>query len=219
MADTEQNQTPGDASGEKQPQPTPSGAQPAPKLEVRDNTYYIDGKKVVYESDLIAAKHSLESKLESTQSAHEQAIDAARLELSEAQRQVANLNVQLQEAQQARESGATVDVAKIEQELAAAKGSVETLQQDAAKALEYRREMIATKYSIPVDSLQNKDMKQLDSFEEALKAVSTSRGTSPGPYAVGAVGGTAEPMTDMDRARRLIDATPVRGTRNEPPAQ
>ena len=216
MIDSEQNQTPGDAGSVQQPQPTSQ-----PKLEVRDNTYYIDGKKAVFESDLIAAKHSLESRLESAQSTHEQAIDAARLELSEAQKQVANLNVQLTEAQQARESGATpaVDVAKIEQELATAKSSVETLQADAVKALEYRRALLSTQYSIPVDSLKDKDMKALDSFEEALKAVATSRGATPGPYAVGSPGGTAAPMSDMDRARRLIDSTPVRGTRNEPPAQ
>lgn len=218
MADKEENQTPtpqpsGDAGGDKPTQPT------SPRLEIRDNAIYLDGKKVVYESDLIAAKHSLESKLESAQSAHEQAIDAARLELSEAQKQVANLNVKLTEAQQARESGATVDVAKIEQELAAAKSSVESLQSDAAKALDYRREMMAAKYSIPADSLQGKTMAQLDAFEEAAKALSTSRGASPGPYAVGAGGGTAEPMTEMDRARRLLDNTPVRGTRSEAPAK
>ena len=210
MEDKE-NQTPN-------PQPSgdagSSGQIPTPKVEVRDGAIFIDGKKTVYESDLLAAKHSLESKLETAQSVHEQAIDNAKLELSKALQQVAELNAKTTEAQQARESGATVDVARIEQELAAAKSSVETLKADAASALEYRKEMMIVKYSIPADSLKDKTMTQLDSFEEALKALATSRGSGPGPYAVGGGGGTATPMTPMDRARQILDNTPIRGVRS-----
>jgi len=211
MIDTE-NQDPTGAASSEQQTPTPT----LPKVEVKDGAVLVDGKKFVRESDLIAAKQSLEQRLEQQQSAHEQAIDTAKLELSSAQQQVADLNAKLTEAQQARESGATSgeDVAGIKQELAAAKSSLESLQNDSAKALEYRRQLIATQYSIPADSLKDKDMTALDSFEEALRALSTSRGTSPGPYAIGGTGGVATPMTEMERASKLLESTPVRGTRS-----
>ena len=78
-------------------------------------------------------------------------------------------------------------------------------------------------YNIPANSdvaksLEAKDAKQLDSFEEALKALSTGRG-GPGNYLLGGSGGGAAPVPEMDRAKAVIAATPIRGTRNEPAAK
>lgn len=219
------------SNGENQtPEPTTSGAaaktEPttlAPttlKAEMKDGHVLVDGKKMVPESDLMALKQSSESALERAQAAHNEAIDAKGLELSAAQQQAADLNAKLTEAQQAREAGATSgeEVARIKTELTDALGKVETLTTEAGKALELRRELMVTKYSISADSLANKSMVELDSFEEALKALATSRGSSPGPYAVGGGLGGAAKMTEQERAAQVIANTPIRGVRNAEPA-
>ena len=77
-------------------------------------------------------------------------------------------------------------------------------------------------YNITADSetgknLMEKDMSQLDSFEEALKALSMSR-KGPGNYIIGGGGSGVTPVSNMDRAKVLIANTPYRGVRN-PPAQ
>lgn len=191
---------------ETPPTPLPEGA----KLEVAEGVMKVDGRKVVFESDLIAAKRSLEQQAEQAQTVHNQAIDKAKIDLSDSQQQVATANAKVQQLEQASKSGAVSDedAARSKQEIDAAKGSAE---QATAKALEYRRALMAKEYSIPVGQLQEKDMSQLDSFEEALKAVSQSRGV--GNYATGGTGGGAAPETPMDRATRILETTPVRGTR------
>ena len=78
-------------------------------------------------------------------------------------------------------------------------------------------------YNIPANSdtakkLLEKDASQLDSFEEALKALSTGRG-GPGNYLLGGGGGGAAPVAELDRAKAVIANTPIRGTRNEPAAK
>lgn len=191
-----------------------------PKAELKDGSILVDGKKMVAESDLIAAKRSLESKLEQEHTAHTTAIDTAKLELSAAQQQVADLNAKLTGAKQASKAGAIPDeeVARIKQERDDAKNLVVTLQTDVGKALEYRRALLAMQYPGVVDKLVNKTMKELDSLEEALKALSTSRGSGPGNYALGGGGGQPHTMTPQERAAKVINATPVRGVRNAEPA-
>jgi len=212
-----QGKDPG-AAGSPSPTSTPTPA--APKVELKDGSILVDGRKMVAESDLIAAKLSLESKLEKAQAAHNEAIDTAKLELSAAQQQVASLNAELTEAKEASKTGATPDeeVARIKQDLANANNLVATLQTDAGKALEYRRALLAMQYPGVVDKLANKTMKELDSLEEALKALSTSRGGGPGNYALGGGGGQPHTMSEQERASKVIAATPVRGTRNAEPA-
>lgn len=204
----------GASSGDVQV-PTPTPTPTAPKVETKDGHILVDGRKMVAESDLIATKKSLESAAEKAQAAHNEAIDAAKLELSAAQQTVADLNAKHAASEQARQSGATTDeeVARIKQERDDALGKVVTLTVDAAKALELRRELLVMRYSIPADSLANKTMSELDSFEEAAKALSTSRGGSPGPYALGGGLGGAAPMTDRERAAKVIASTPHRGVR------
>lgn len=205
-----------DASGNKgaDVKAPPPPATP-PKFELKDGVMTVDGRKVVPESDLIAAKKSLEGAADQAQTVHSEAIDKTKLELSESLQQVASLNAKLQEAEKARDSGATPDkdVAGIKEELESAKSRIEALTTEAGKSLEMRRAYLALQYSIPVDKLSEKNTEQLDSFEEALKAVATSRGGSPGPYAIGAGGADSKPPTDMERARTILDNTPVRGVR------
>ena len=203
------------SSNEPPPTPTPTTSNVEPKFEAKDGSYFVDGKKMVAESDLIAAKRSLEGQLETQQTAHTQAVDTVNLELSDARKQVANLNAKLTEAQQAPGQGATSDeeVARIKQEREDALSKVETLTTEAGKALELRRALLITQYpGVTAESLADKDMKALDFFEEALKAVATSRG-GPGHYAVGGGLGGATPKTNMERATETLANTPIRGVR------
>ena len=195
-----------------EPEPTLEPIAPTAKVELKDGKVLVDGKSFVAEKHLIAAKRSLEGRLEQQQTVHEAAIDAARLEVSVAQQQIAQLNAKLKENEQARKSGAVTDeeAAKVKQELETTKGSIE---QTNKSALEYRRALIVLQYGVVADTIKEKTMPQLDAFEEALKAVSTARGGGMGPYALG--GGTTEaaPQTNMERAARILASTPVRGTR------
>ncbi len=202
--------------------PPASPPEGEPKVEVKDGVVMVDGKKYVKESDLIAAKESLQGQLEKAQTAHNEAVDKLNLQVSDANQQLAQANAALEEAKKAREAGAASDedVAKVKQEAEDAKANLTKAQTD---ALDYRRKYIMATYNIPADSeqgqkLKEKDMAQLDSFEEALKALSQQRG-GPGNYAVGGGGGGAAPQSDMDRAKALLANTPYRGVRNEPQNQ
>lgn len=203
------------SSGEPVPQATPSSEPTTttpPVLEVKDGVMTVDGKKVVHESDLIAAKRSLEQKLEEQQTVHNDAIDKSKVEVSDAQQAVAAANAKVQQLEQASQSGAVSDeeAARSKQELDAAKGSAE---QAIAKALELRRQNILLKSggAVTAEQLEGKTELQLDSFEEALKALSQSRGI--GNYATGGLGAGAAPETPMERAAKILQSTPVRGTR------
>ena len=213
---TEPAATTGDANAtieptQNTPEPAANPILSNAKLEVKEGRVLVDGKAYVSESDLIAAKRSLESKLEQQQKAHESAIDIVKLESSSAQQQIAALNAKIQENEQARESGATSndDAAKVKQEL---EGRISALEPEASKALEYRRALMVLKYGVAEDTIKDKSMPQLDAFEEALKAVATARG-GIGPYATGGGTGDAAPQTPMDRAAKILASTPMRGTR------
>ena len=219
---TTENQAATDASGGDPAQTTPATpptTPTTPKVELKDGATFLDGKKVILESDLIASKKNLEGQLAQQQAAHEAAIDAAKLEASNALTQIAQLNAKITEIEEARQSGTVsdTDAASVKQELETAKSSIVTLTADANRALELRRANLVLQYGLAPDTIKDKDMTALDSFEEALKAVSTAKGSSVGPYAVGGGTGEAAPQTPMERAAQVLAATPVRGTRN--PAQ
>ncbi len=201
------------------PASPPASVAPTAKLEIKEGKVTVDGKSYVAESDLIAAKNSLEGKLTTQQTAHETAINAARLDVSGAQQQIATLNAKITENEEARKSGAVsdTDAASVKQELETAKGSIVALEASAGKALEYRRALLVLKYGVAEDTIKEKDMVALDSFEEAIKAVSTARGSGVGPYALGGGTGDPAPQTNIDRAAAIIAATPVRGVRNPEP--
>jgi len=201
---------------------TPPTSGPEPKVEVKDGMVYVDGKKYVKDSDLIAAKESLQGQMETAQQTHNETVDKLNLQVSDAQQEVAKANAALEEAKKAQGEGATSaeEVARLKTEAETTKTSLETAN---TSALDYRRKYIMVAYNIAPDSetgqkLLEKDMPQLESFEEALKALATSRG-GPGNYVIGGGSGGAGPVSEMDRAKALIAATPVRGTRNEPPNQ
>ena len=223
MGDKPEQNQPNDAPGNKgeNPQQPPASQPNQPKIEVKEGMVLVDGKKYVKESDLIAAKESLQGQMEKSQQAHNEAVDKLSLQVSEANQKLAQANAALDEAKKARSAGAMSDedLAKVKQEAEAAKTSAATA---TTSALDYRRKYIMAVYRIPADSdagkkLAEKDMAQLDSFEEALKALSTGRG-GPGNYALDGGGGGATPVSAMDRAKALLANTPYRGVRN-PPAQ
>lgn len=213
-----ENQKPGDAGNDAGGTPTPTPT--LPKVELKDGATFVDGKKMVAESDLIAAKHGLEAAAEKAQTVHNEAVDAVRLELSVAQQQLADSNAKIKEAQEARGQGATTDeeVARIKQERQDALTKVESLTTEAGKALELKRTLLVIQYGVPADSLANKTMQELDSFEEAVKAVSSAKGGGIGPYAAGGGSGAAAPPTDYDRRKAALESAAV-GTRNAAPEQ
>jgi len=190
------------------------------KVEIKDGRVIVDGKKMVAESDLIAAKGSLETKLTQQQTVHDTAIDAAKLEASAALQTIASLNAKIKETEDARATGAVTDeeAASVKLELETAKSSIVLLTAEAAKALELKRANLVLQYGVAADTIKDKDLKALDSFEEALKAVSTARGGGVGNYAVGGGTGDAAPQTDIERAAKILESTPVRGVR-EPATQ
>lgn len=217
-----QNPNPEDAPGDGEPgEGTSQSNQPAePKIEVIDGKVTVDGKKFVPESDLIAAKESLKGEATKAQGAHEAAVNQLSLQVSEANQKLASANAALEEAQKARDAGATSDeeVARIKQEAETANTNANTA---VTQAVDYRRKYIMAVYNIPADSdagkkLMEKNMTELDSFEEALKAVAVNSGGGPGNYAIGAGGGGAAPVSDMDRAKSILENTPQRGVRNTP---
>ncbi|KKN54553.1 hypothetical protein LCGC14_0591450 [marine sediment metagenome] len=212
MSEENQKVTDG-ASGDGEGKTTPPPATTVPKVEVKEGATFLDGKKVVLESDLIAAKKSLEGQMEQAQTVHSDAIDKAKLEVSEAQQQIATLNANIKENEEARKTGAVSDeeAARVKQELETTRSSLE---QANSSALEHRRALIVMKYGVPEDTIKDKTSEQLDSFEEAAKAFVTVKGGAVGPYAVGGGSADAAPQTNIERATKILEATPIRGVSN-----
>jgi len=222
MAEKDENQSndaPGGEGTKPAADPKPPVTPTTPDIKVIDGVVQVDGKKYVKESDLIAAKESLQGKFNEAQESHSGIVDKLKVEVSEAQQEVAKANATLKEAQEARSSGdiSADDLSKARQEAADTK---EALAKSTTEALDMRRQLIKTTYKIPADSevgkgLDDKTAVQLDALEEALKALQAG-GQGPGNYALGGGSGGATPMTDMERARKTLDATPIRGVRNTP---
>jgi cell division protein FtsL len=200
-----------------------SGKEPDASLQlngqdvtVADGVLTVGGRKMVLESDLIAAKKSLEVVADQAQASHNTAIDSAKLEVSAAQQQIATLTAAARELKDARESGATTsneDVAKLKGELEAANKSVTDTN---VKMLDMRRASIVLQSAgtVTTDQLANKSEVELTAFEEAIQIVNKSNGSKPGEYMIGGgSGGGVAPETPMERASRLLASTPIRGTR------
>ena len=157
--------------------------------------------KMVPESDLLAIKASRESLQTQFDGLKEQT-----------RTQVSELGVRLAaaEAKAAESEEHATKLTTAEEELKTTKAALEAAQTSGeghrAKALEYRRTLIAASFNVPADTMKEKTMEQLDSFEEALKAVGgIAKGTG---YAAGGGGGAAPaPELPMDRARRIIQET------------
>ncbi len=217
MPDQKQSEV---APGSEQVKATasPPPATATPKFELKDGKVVVDGVSYVKASDLIAAKESLTKQLETAQTTHNEAVDKLRLEVSAAQSEVARANAALEEAKQARNTGAISpeEFAKAKKEADEAKTE---LSKTSASVLDMRRKLIVQTYHIPADSdiaksLESKSALQLDALEEALKVTSAKAG--PGNYFTGATGGGTTPRSDRERARELLDKTPYRGVRSNP---
>ncbi len=193
---------------------------PAPKFELKDGAMFVDGKKVTYESDLIAAKKSLQDQIEKAQSIHNEAIDKAKVDLSGVQSQLASANAKVQELEAAQQKAAAQPQATTPEGQAKQDTANQEIQDKLtkaeAKALELRVKNIMLQYPghLTEEQLKSKTPDQLTALEEALGAVVKGRG--PGNYAIGGGAGGTVPLDDFDRAKALLAATPIRGTRNEP---
>ena len=152
--------------------------------------------RMVKESDLLVIKNQkegLEHRLQETESTHKSQVDKALQAQYASEAKVKTLEERL-----ASISPLADEHPKIKLQLETAQKSSEGLSK---KVLEYRMKLIATEYKIPVDTLANKTLEQLDLYEEALKAVG---GTRTGNFAVGGSGGSAAPESPTDRAKRTI---------------
>lgn len=182
-----------------------------PKLEVKDGSYFIDGKKVVPESDLLGVKKSLEKQLETTVTTHTAELDTARQSQSTAETQLATANAELTKLREAQKQGAASsdEVAKAIKERDDAKKALE----DTSKtSLELRKQLIIAAYpGVKAEALANKTPVELAAFEEALKVVGASR-AGVGNYAFGGGSGSGQPLSPMDRAK-LVLASASTGTR------
>jgi len=190
------------------PPPPPGDGTPAVPAATKDATP--SGVKMIPETDLLAAKKDWEGKVE----AATKEADAHKTKLSEVQQQFLQASAKLEEleAKQGTVTATAEEVTAAKQEAEAAKGQ---LTEANAKLLEARRTLVAQQYGVPVDTLKEKNLEELGHFEEALKAVATTRGI--GNYATGGVGVTPAPKTNFERAKEVVEAAPTQGVRNAPP--
>lgn len=182
--------------------------------QATDSKMLIDGKKVVFEHDLIAAKESWRKQSDEQQRVHNEAIDKAKVELSATQTQVAELNAKVttltQQMGAASKANETEEVARLKKERDEAVNQVKTL---AEQNTSNRAKLLAESYKIPAESLSNKSPTELDAIESALKALKPILGGA-GNYAISGGAGSAVPESPMERAKKLLAATPIRGMRN-----
>jgi len=186
--------------------------------ETSSNDGTVETREIRYakEADLLAVKGSSQAAKERAETA-EAASKAAEESSSKHKEEIKTANKSLDETHQKQlEAEAKVD--KLEEQVKAGVGSKEELDKvktelEAAKtsgegltnkALDYRRQIIAATYGIPVDTLGEKTMEQLDFYEEALKAVIATK--AAGNFAVGGGGGGGTPVTSLDRAKATIAA-------------
>jgi hypothetical protein len=177
---------------------TPEQKEAADKIESAVQAR-IKELKLVPETDLLAVKsgkEGLERKLKENE-------EQWKTQSSELQNKQFAAEAKTKELEEKYNSAATSA-----KELEEVKPKLETAQKRSEefekRALEYRRKLVVASYNgVTADAVATKTMEQLDSYEEALKAVSASRGV--GNYAVGgAGGGTPTAESPLERARRVI---------------
>jgi hypothetical protein len=177
----------------------------APKVEVKGSEIFVNGAKMVLESDLIAAKKGLEGRLNETTSTHQAVLSQTQMALTATQQEAATLKVELEKIKAAppQVGASSQELAKYQAEAASAKTRVEQAEK---QALDLRIKLIAKSYGIAETDpkLAGKSPVQLDALEDALKIVSAGKG--PGGYAVGAgAGGASAEMRSKDRIRSGFD--------------
>lgn len=191
----------------------PTGATPAPATPPVASTPA--GPKMIPESDLIAAKEDWKGKIDTADAKVKEMETSHKEALSTAQQELLQTSAKLEKLE--AEKGANVSTAEA---VTTAKAETETvkgqLTDTTTKLLEAKRQLIATQFNVPVDTLKDKDIVQLGNFEEALKVVAATRGI--GNYALGGVGSGAAPQTNFERATAAMAATEAKGVRNLPEA-
>jgi hypothetical protein len=187
--------------------------QPSPKIEQVDGKFVIDGKKYVPEADIMALKDNHTKQLNEAQAAHSAAIDAAKLQISDNQKQVAVANAKVIELTEAAKGGAnnSVELAKAKEEAASLKKELEVLK---GQSLETRRATLQQALGLTAEQLKAKTPEQLTALEEVMQAGRNIG--NRGSYDRGAGGGDAKPMSAVERVAKLLAQTPIRGVRNEP---
>jgi vacuolar-type H+-ATPase subunit I/STV1 len=173
---------------------TPGGNNQENKKQAETNI-----PKMVPESDLLAvksSKESLEQRLKETESSWKQKHSEMADKFTAAEARARDLE------EKYNQSIATAE------ELKSAREQLEAAQTAAKdsgnRALGYRRKLLSQTFGISEDAIAEKDMVQLDSFEEALVAVKGSQGA--GNFAVGSdgAGGSARDETPLERAGRIV---------------
>lgn len=170
-----------------------------------------DGKATRYvkEADLLAVKgsrESIEKAVKEAETARDTAtrdaetkVEVERQKVLQAEARISSLQEQISQG-----GASTAELAKAKQELETAKKSGEEL---GNKFLELRRNVIVAAYGIPKETVDSKNLSELDLYEEALKAVLGTK--SIGNYAVGGGGGGANALVGvkpMELARMAYES-------------
>ncbi len=178
---------------------TPTTSEPAITTSATTATPSAANEKLVPEKDLIAvkkAKEGLEIKLKETEDTFKSRVAEVENKLISAEAKAQELEDKLKTASMTAE-----ETAKTKALLEAANRKVSELE---IRALDARKKSIAATYRIPVDTMKDKTMEQIDLYEEALKSIAPN-GLAGSGFAVGAGGaGVTKPETPLDRAKRTL---------------
>lgn len=140
--------------------------------------------RYVKEADLLAIKGSrdaAERKVRDSEATHTTAIETVRNETETFRQKALQAEAKISGLEERLAAGGSKEeLERVKQELEAAKTSGEGLSN---KLLGLRRTLITTTYGVPVATVEKKTLDELDTFEEALKAVIGAKGI--GNYAAG----------------------------------
>ena len=174
-----------------------------------------EGNEVRYvkESDLLAVKGSSQVAKDAAETAAKAATESQETHKVEIATASTNLETTRQKLLEAEAKATTLEETVkagtgTAEELTKAKADLETAKTSgeelSVKALEYRRQIVVSTFGIPADTIKEKNMEQLDNYEEALKAIISTKGI--GNYAIGGGGGGSAPVTALDRAKTTLAA-------------
>jgi hypothetical protein len=152
----------------------------------------VDGKEVKYvlETDLLAVKGSRETAEKQLKAEAEAAKVTADSERQKVLAAEAKLSTLTDEFNKSKVTSA--DLAKATAELATAKTSSEKV---SSRLLAERKKLITKVYGVPAATVESKTLEQLDTYEEALIAVT---GKNTGNFAFGGGGGAASNLVNTD---------------------
>lgn len=215
-SDLNQNNPPaqggGASQGNNQPTSTPAQSPPgdASKFALTpDGRMTYDGRKLVFESDLIAAKESVQKQLKDEQERSQSTVDGLKMNLSSVQKEHATASARIHELEEALNKGAaSVDeAAGLKKQLEDAQAANQGLSTRLSEAMKSK---LNIRYGIPTEKLEGKTLAELESVESALGILPAPSG-GLGNYAVGGSSEGSQPLNNTERALRAINSTPQRG--------